>query len=76
MNDFRHTLQTEVQFSLQPSLSDTESLAIASGFLFLFCLFILIASLLHYYAQREEAQIKAAREQLERIWQANSNLEH
>jgi hypothetical protein len=75
MNDFRHTLPTEVQFALQPSLSDLESAEIASRFLFLFFLFMLIASLLRCYAQREEAQIEAARALLERIWQANSNLE-
>jgi hypothetical protein len=76
MNDFRSAIQTDARFITQPSFESVDAGAIAGGFLFLFFIFVLIASFLKHQAQLEETQIEKDREFLERIWEANSNLEH
>lgn len=75
MDGFRVTIQTDARFIPHPFPGVQGSTAIAGGLLVLFFLFVLFASLLKHNTQTEEEQIETHRRLLERIWNANSNLE-
>lgn len=73
MTSFQSAAQTDIYFV--PPIASIDSSAVAGSFFVFFCLFFLIASVVHCRDRRDADQLEADRELLERIWRINSNLE-
>ncbi|MGG6263003.1 hypothetical protein ACQ4M3_23975 [Leptolyngbya sp. AN03gr2] len=74
MTSFQSTIQADAPYFVLAT-APIDSSAVAGSFLVVFCLFFLIASVVHRRDQRDAEQLEADREFLEHIWQMNSNLE-